>query len=127
MEVYVDDMLVKSKQSSQHTTDLAEMFGILRKYEMKLNPTKCSFGVASGKFLGFIVSSRGIEINPDQIAAIRDIQEPRQIRDVQSLAGKVAALSRFISRATDKCIPFFELIKRGKRHFKWTPDCIRRA
>ena len=77
MEVYVDDMLVKSKQSFQHTTDLAEMFGILRKYGMKLNPTKCSFGVASGKFLGFIVSSRGIEINPDQITAIRNLGKLR--------------------------------------------------
>ena len=124
MEVYVDNMLVKSKQSSSHTQDLAEMFGILRKYRMKLNPLKCSFGVASGKFLGFIVSSRGIEINPSQIAAIRNIEEPRRIKDVQSLAGKVAALSRFISKATNKCVPFFDLIKRGKKNFEWTPDCV---
>ena len=124
MEVYVDDMLVKSEQSSDHTKDLAEMFGILRRYWMKLNPLKCSFGVASGKFLGSIVSSRGIKINPDQIAAIRNIKEPRKIRDVQSLAGKVAAVGRFISKAIDKCVPFFDLIKRGKGNFEWTPDCM---
>ena len=118
MEVYVDDMLVKSKQSSDHTRDLAEMFDILRRYGMKLNPLKCSFGVASRKFLGFIVSSRGIEINPSQIAAIRNIEEPQKIKDVQSLAGKVAALSRFISKAIDKCVPFFDLIKRGKQNFE---------
>ena len=89
-----------------------------------LNPLKCSFRVASGKFLSFIVCSRGIGINPDQIAATRNIKEPWKIRDVQSLARKVAALSRFISKAMDKCIPFLELIKRGKHKFEWTPDCV---
>src|SRR5574338_956581 len=109
MEVYVDLMLVKSRRSNDHIRDLAEMFDILRFYGMKINPLKCSFGVASGKFLGFIVNARGIEANPEKIQAIRDVQAPRTIKQVQSLNGKVAALSRFISKATDKCIPFFDV------------------
>ena len=70
MEVYVDDMLVKSRQSTDHIRDLVEMFDILRYYGMKINPLKCSFGVASGKFLGFIVNARVIEVNPEKIQAI---------------------------------------------------------
>ena len=81
-EVYVDDMLVKSRQSNDHIRDLAEMFDILRHYGMKINPSKCSFGVASRKFLGFIVNARGIEANPEKIQAIRDIQAPRTIKQV---------------------------------------------
>ena len=90
---------------------------------MKLNPLKCHFGVASGKFLGFIVNARGIEANPEKIWAIRNLQTPRTIKQVQSLNGKVAALSRFISKSTDKCIPFFDLIRKGKRNFEWTAEC----
>ena len=67
MEVYVDDMLVKSQHNNNHVDDLEECFSILRKYNMKLNPQKCSFGVLSGNFLGFIVNARGIEVNPDKI------------------------------------------------------------
>ena len=69
------------------------------------------------------MNARGIEANPEKIQAIRDIQVPRTIKQVQSLNEKVAALSRFISRATDKCIPFFDVIKKGKRNFEWTSDC----
>ena len=74
MEVYVDDMLVKSKVSSDHITHLADMFKILRRYHMKLNLLKCTFGVAFGKFLGFMVNQRGIEANPEKIQALLDIQ-----------------------------------------------------
>ena len=78
------------------------------------------FGVAPGKFVGFIFNAHGIEANPEKIQAIRDIQAPKTIKQVQSLNGKVDALSRFIFKATDKCIPFFDLIRKGKRNFKWT-------
>ena len=67
MEVYVDDMLVKSLKAPDHVNDLKETFTLLRRYKMKLNPNKCAFGVESGKFLGFIVNQRGIEANPDKI------------------------------------------------------------
>jgi len=116
-------MLVKSKKAADHMNHLSEMFAILRKYGMKLNPLKCSFGVESGKFLGFIVSARGIEANPAQITALREVKAPRTKRELQSLNGKIAALSRFISKSTDRCIPFFDALKKGKKNFEWTPEC----
>ena len=89
---------------------------------MKLNPTKCSFGVAAGKFLGYMVTQRGIEANPDQIRSIMNIQSPACIRDVQRLIGRVAALSRFISRSSEKCHLFFSTLRKSK-DFQWTPAC----
>ena len=123
MEVYVDDMLVKSKKAEDHLGHLEEMFQVLRRYHMKLNPLKCSFGVSSGKFLGFIVNARGIEANPEKVQALLNIKAPTTRKEMQSLNGKVAALSRFISRAIDKCIPFFEVLKKDSRRFKWTEEC----
>jgi len=99
------------------------MFDVLRKYRMKLNLLKCSFGVAFEKFLGFVVNSRGIEANSKKIQAIKDIRTPETLKHVQSLNGKVATLSCFISTATDNCIPFFDLVKKGKRNFQWTREC----
>ena len=87
---------------------------------MRLNPNKCTFGVSSGKFLGFIVSHRGIETNPDKIQAILNMEPPRNIKEVQSLTRRVAALNRFISKATDKCLPFFKVLKKA---FEWTDKC----
>ena len=72
VKVYVDDMLAKSKEARSHLDDLQETFNTLRKYRMKLNPAKCVFGVSSGKFLGFMVSQRGIEANPEKVKAILD-------------------------------------------------------
>ena len=89
---------------------------------MKLNPLKCSFGVGSGKFLGFIFNSRGIEANPEKIKALIDMKSLVKIKDVQSLTGRIAALSRFISKSIDKCVPFFNLL-RGNKKFEWTEDC----
>jgi len=90
---------------------------------MKLNPLKCSFEVEFGKFLGFIVSARGIEANPAQITALREVRAPRTKKELQSLNEKIAALSRFISKATDICIPFFDALKKEKKNFEWTPEC----
>ena len=86
VEVYVDDMLVKSLDEGKHLDDLQETFDTFRRYNMKLNPSKCSFGVASGKFLGFMVSHRGIEANPEKIKAILDMKPPQNVKEVQSLA-----------------------------------------
>ena len=83
MEVYIDDMLVKSKKSVDHVDHLKQSFDILRTYQMKLNPTKCSFGVRAGKFLGYMVTRRGIEANPEQIKAIMEIKSPKNIKEVQ--------------------------------------------
>nr|XP_023872556.1 uncharacterized protein LOC111985139 [Quercus suber] len=93
VEVYVDDMLVKSLDEGSHLDDFQETFETLRRYKMKLNPSKCAFGVSSGKFLGFMVSERGIEANPDKIQAILDMEQPKNIKEVQSLTGRVAALN----------------------------------
>ena len=100
VEVYVDDMLVKSLDEGKHLDDLQETFDTLRRYNMKLNPNKCAFGVASGKFLGFMVSHRGIEANLEKIKAILDMKSLQNIKKVQSLTGRVAALNRFVSKAT---------------------------
>ncbi len=81
VEVYIDDMLVKSKEEGGHLDDLEETFKTLCKYQMKLNPSKCAFGVSSSKFLGFMVSQRGIEANPDKIKAILEMQPPRTIKE----------------------------------------------
>ena len=87
---------------------------------MKLNPSKCAFGVSSGKFLGFMVSQRGIEANLDKIQAILDMEPPKNTKEVQSLTGRVAALNRFVSKATDKCLPFFKILRKA---FEWTDEC----
>ncbi|XP_058202585.1 uncharacterized protein LOC131317019 [Rhododendron vialii] len=110
-------MMVKSAKAHNHVADLEETFQVLRKYRTKLNSTKCAFRISSGKFLGFMVSQRGIEANPEKIQAILAMHSPRNIKEVQKLTGRVAALSRFISRATDKCQTFFKVLKKA---FEWT-------
>ena len=120
VEVYVDDMLVKSQNKEIHLDDLQETFDTLRQYNMKLNPSKCAFEVSSGKFVGFMVSHREIEANPDKIQAILDMKPLQNVKEVQSLTGRVAALNRFIFKATDKCLPFFRVLKKA---FKWTDEC----
>ena len=101
IQVYVDDMLVKSLCEEHHLDDLRETFNTLWSYNMKLNPNKCAFGVTTGKFLGFMVSQKGIEVNPEKIRAIMELEPPRTVMEVQSLNGKIVALNRFVSRATD--------------------------
>ncbi|CAL2257309.1 unnamed protein product [Prunus armeniaca] len=123
MEVYVNDMLVKSRTAGGHLEKLALMFGILKDYRMRLNPTKCAFSVSSGKFLGFMISQRGIEVNPEKIKAILNMETPKTQKDIQSLTGRVAALTRFISKPTDQCVPFFKALKGGKHRIMWTPEC----
>ena len=107
MEVYIDDTLVKSTTAELHIAHLTEAFQILKEYNMKLNLAKCTFGVSAGKFLGFIVNNREIEANPDKIKAVLDLPSPSSIKEVQRLTGRIAALSRFVSRASDKRQPFF--------------------
>ena len=116
----MDDMLVKSRREEDHLEDLRETFDTLRSYNMKLNPGKCAFEVMAEKFLGFMVLQRGIQANPDKIWAIMEMTPPRKVKEVQSLNGKMAALNRFMSRATDKCLPFFRTLKKS---FEWTAEC----
>ena len=123
IEVYVDDMVVKSKVVSEHVGDLVNIFGILRKHKLRLNASKCSFGVGSGKFLGYMVTHKGIEVNPDQIKAINGLQAPWNPKEVQKLMGMTAALNRFISRSADRCRLFFLLLHKWKG-FEWTEKCV---
>ena len=89
---------------------------------MKLHPSKCAFEVSSGKFLGFMVLHKGIEANPNKIQAILDMKPPQNVKEVQSLTGQVVTLNRFVSKATDKCLPFFNILKKA---FEWIDDCQR--
>ena len=120
IQVYVDDMLVKSRREDDHLEDLKETFDILRFYNMKLNPSKCAFEVTAGNFLGFMVSQRGIEANLDKIRAIVEMAPLINVKEVQSLNGKVVVLNKFVSRATNKCLPFFYTLKKS---FEWMTEC----
>ena len=97
IEIYIDDMVVKSKMVSEHFGGLRAIFEILKKYKLRLNASKCSFGIGSGKFLGYMVTHRGIEVNPDQIKAINNLRSPRNSKEVQKLTGMATALNKFIS------------------------------
>jgi ribonuclease HI len=119
MEVYIDDMVVKSKKAETHLQDLATAFSILDQYNMKLNPSKCHFGVEAGKFLGYMVTKRGIEASPEQIQAILSLKSPTTVKEVQRLTGRVAALNRFISRSSEKCKEFYDILRKNKK-FEWT-------
>ena len=94
MEVYIDDMLVKSVKARLHVNHLAEAFQVLKNYKMKLNPTKCALRVSAGKFLGFIVNSRGIEANPDKIRVVLDMRPPLNTKEVQRLTGSFLEFER---------------------------------
>ncbi|KAL0433283.1 UNVERIFIED_CONTAM: Retrovirus-related Pol polyprotein from transposon [Sesamum latifolium] len=116
MKVYVDDMLIKSKEAHHHVDDLNETFAVLRKYQLKLNPGKCAFGISGGRFLGFMVIQRGIEANPDKFKAIIDMGPPASINEVQQLTGRIAALSRFILKSAKKGLPFFKTLRKVKNY-----------
>ena len=120
MEVYIDDILVKSTTAELHIAHPSEAFQTLREYNMKLNPAKCAFRVSAGKFLGFIVNNRGIEANPDKIKVVLGMPPPSSIKEVQRLTGRIAALSRFVSKASDKCQPLFQVLKKA---FQWDANC----
>ena len=122
IEVYIDDMVVKSKVVSEYMRDLKVIFDILRKHKLRLNASKCSFSVGFGKVLGYMVTHKGIEVSPDQIKAIHNLQPPRNPKEVQKFTRMITALNRFIPRFTDKCRPFYLLMNKWKG-FKWSEDC----
>ena len=108
IEVYVDDMVVKSTKEEDHQDNLNKVFDLLRRHDIKLNPEKCSFGVQAGKFLGFMLTRRGIEVNPEKCKAIMDMRSPVDAKEVQKLTGRIASLIRFLSCSADKNLPFFQ-------------------
>ncbi|PKA52641.1 RNA-directed DNA polymerase like [Apostasia shenzhenica] len=122
LEVYVDDILVKSRTLEGHLDDLKETLDTLRRFNLKLNPAKCTFGAASGNFLGYLVSARGIEANPDKISAILSMRSPKTAKEIQKLAGRINSFGRFISKAGDRCSSFFRCLRNNKGG-QWTNEC----
>src|SRR3954470_4410720 len=121
LHVYVDDLVVKSVKGVTLLDGLKETFDNLRTYPIKLNPEKCVFGVPAGKLLGFLVSERGIECNPEKISAIERMDQPKNLKQVQKFTGCLASLSRFLSRLGEKAIPLYLLMKKTQK-FTWTPQ-----
>jgi hypothetical protein len=110
----VDDIVVRSVQRKDHISDLAETFANMRSANLKLNPEKCVFGIHKGKVLRCLVSTKGIEANPGKIRALVDMKDPILVKDVQKLTGRVAALNRFIPRAAERSLPFFQVLRSAK-------------
>ena len=114
MEVYIDDMVIKSKKERDHLRDLVVVFKILKKHKLRQNATKCAFGVSLGKFLRHLMTWLVIKANPEYIVSIRDFERSKLVKEVQKLIGLVATLNRFIIKSLDKCRPFFQLHKNNK-------------
>ena len=108
-------MFVKSKQSNIEASD------VLRRCVLKLNPTKCTFGVSTGTFLGYVVTQQGIEASPDQITALINTESPRNVKEVQKLTDRVAALNRFISLSSERCHLFYDILRKNKG-FDWSQE-----
>nr|GEU37698.1 reverse transcriptase domain-containing protein [Tanacetum cinerariifolium] len=126
LEAYVDDIVTKSKDEKMLLADIAETFDNLKKINMKLNPKKCSFGVEEGKFLGYMVISKGIKANPKNTKALADIQSPRMLKEMQSLSGKLAALICFLAKSVERSLLFFStmknITKENKHEYRWTKE-----
>jgi hypothetical protein len=122
IQVYVDDIVITTRKEESLISDLQETFDNLNGYKLKLNPTKCSFGVLAGQLLGFLVSARGIEANPEKIQEILTMGKPAKLHDIQKLTGRVAALSRFVARLGEKSLPFYALMKKSDDKFEWTEE-----
>jgi hypothetical protein len=119
VHAYEDDVVMKTKQSGTLLDDLKETFSNLRRYRMKLNLEKCTFGVPAGQLLGYIVSQRGIEANPSKIKAMEALEPPTELRDMQKFTSYLASLSRFVSRLGEKAMPLYQLMKKTY-HFVWS-------
>jgi len=115
VQAYVDDMVVTSRVKDQHVANLEELFTTIVKYKLKLNLKKCVFGVEAGKFLGFLLTERGIEANPEKCTAILGMRSPISMKEVEQLTGRMAALSRFVSGGGDKGQPYFQCLRRNNR------------
>jgi len=113
VECYVDDIAVKSRAKGYHIADLKTIFDIMRAHQLKMNPTKSFLGVASGKFLGFVVTSKGIHLDTEKVRAVQEMQHPRNLRELRGLQGRLAYIQRFISNLSGRCQPFTKLMKKS--------------
>jgi hypothetical protein len=118
---YVDDIVIMSEREKDHIADLTETFDNMRRNGLKLNPEKCIFGIRKGQLLGCMVSKRGIQANPQKIEALRRMQPPSSRKEVQRLTGRIASLNRFISKAAERSLPFFKVL-RANSTFQWGPE-----
>lgn len=122
VEVYVDDMIVKSHDRGEHISALKSFFDRIRKYNLRLNPQKCVFGVTSGKLLGFIVSKDGIKVDSDKVKAIQELPPPRTEKEIRGFLGRIQYISRFISQLSTRCEPIFKLLRKNVPK-KWNEEC----
>ncbi|GJQ89258.1 reverse transcriptase domain-containing protein [Tanacetum coccineum] len=124
LEVYVDDLVIKSRTEEEIIRDIAETFKTLRQINMKLNPKKCSFGMQEGMFLGYKVNTDRLKVCPNKADAVLSLPSPRCLKDVQKLNGKLASLNRFLSKSAEKSLPFFKTLKKctKKSDFQWTQE-----
>lgn len=121
-EVYVDNTIIRSWSFKEHVKDLKEIFTVLDKYRMKLNPAKCAFFIKGEKFMGYMVSAWGIELNLEKVRAILDMPQSTCIRDVQRLTRRIIVLKRFMSKSTEKCLRFFKKLRKSP-NFEWIEEC----
>jgi hypothetical protein len=122
IQVYIDDVVITTREEESLIRDLVETFDNLSRYKLKLNPMKCSFGVSAGQLLGFLVLAQGIEANPEKIQAILTMGKCTKLHNVQKLAGRIVALSGFVARLGEKVLPFYALMKKSDDKFEWTAE-----
>ena len=123
IEVYVDDMIIHSTdEEGKHLEDLNKFFSRLRQHKMRLNPAKCVFGVIKGKVLGYMVTDRGIEVDPSKVKAITEMQAPRTQKEVKGFMGRLQYISRFVNQLTTMCEPIFKLLKKNAS-LEWDARC----
>ena len=122
IEVYVDDMIVKSQGEDDHVVNLKKLFERLRKFQLKLNLANCTFGATFKILLGFVVNKRGIELDPNKVQAIQNLPSPRTQREVRSFMGRLNYIARFISQMTAKCDPIFKMLHKHNSS-EWDEEC----
>ena len=122
VEVYVDDMKMKSKNRESHITNLRKFFERIKEYRLRLNSQKCTFGVIVGKLLGFLVSDRGIEVDPSKIKAILEMLPPKSEKEIKGFLGRLQYINRFIAKLTSTYEPIFKLLRKNKPH-KCNDEC----
>ena len=122
IEVYMDDMIAKSRKEEEHLVNLQKLFRRLRKYRLRLNPAKCTFEVKSRKLVGFVVIQKGIEVDPNKVKSILEMPELRTEKQVRGFLGKMNYIERFISQLIATCEPFFKLLRKNQS-VQWDDDC----
>ena len=122
VKVYMDDMVVKSKDREGHIINLRKFFERIKEYRLRLNPQKCAFGVIAEKLLGILVSDRGIKVDPSKIKAILEMPPPKSEKEIRGFLGQLQYISRFIAKITSTCKPIFKFLRKNKPH-AWNDKC----